>query len=170
MEFEAFYLLYRKYSERTIKALIGDFYQAEDLVQETFLKLYRMRDHLDFSDSKKVQALVCIVSRQKSLDYLRSKAARERMSAEIVESQGSPEYIQKGVEAEILKKERYRNVQNALRKLKEKNRISYEALIRCVYRDESPGKVAEDLEITVNDLYVRISRARHFLKGCFKEE
>ncbi len=163
-------MLYRKYSKREAEGIIEDSHQVEDVVQDTFLKLYRIRERLDLSDPVGTKALVRIVTRQKALDHVRGNLARERRRKELLENLYKAENREKSTESKVLRKEEHRKLQKILYRLKRKNRISYEGLIRCIYHEESPKEVAKDLGISVNNLYVHISRARHYVKTQFKEE
>ena len=75
--------------------LTGDYFMAEDLMQETFLSAFQKYDSFDGSNEK---AWICRIATNKSIDYMRSAGRRSVPTEDAffelaVEQRGSPEEI-----------------------------------------------------------------------------
>ena len=60
--FNKFYDEYQRFSAYVAYCITKDKLLAEDISQEIFITLYKMRENLDYSDHKKLKALVLILS------------------------------------------------------------------------------------------------------------
>jgi len=78
----AFSTLVRRFGKKLLNffARSGVQYDAEDLVQQTFLRLYRYRDR--YTPSAKVSTFLFILARQVWIDELRRRKRRERLADE----------------------------------------------------------------------------------------
>lgn len=56
--FNKFYDEYQRFSAYVAYCITKDKLLAEDISQEIFITLYKMRENLDYSDHKKLKALV----------------------------------------------------------------------------------------------------------------
>ena len=54
--------------------ITGDYFEAQDLSQETFLSVYK---HLDYFDGKNEKAWICRIATNKCLDYVKSAGRRQ---------------------------------------------------------------------------------------------
>lgn len=76
---DKFLLLYEKYRKiiyYTLTRFKFDEYTKEDLSHDIYIKLASHLDDIDISDSKKTQNYIITVSRNYSLNYLRSKSRK----------------------------------------------------------------------------------------------
>ena len=76
---DKFLLLYEKYRKiiyYTLARFKFDEYTKEDLSHDIYIKLASHLDDIDISDSKKTQNYIITVTRNYSLNYLRSKSRK----------------------------------------------------------------------------------------------
>lgn len=76
---DKFLLLYEKYRKiiyYTLTRFKFDEYTKEDLSHDIYIKLASHLDDIDISDSKKTQNYIITVTRNYSLNYLRSKSRK----------------------------------------------------------------------------------------------
>lgn len=87
---------------------------AEDLVQETFLRVWNRVHSID-SGKGALGPWLLAIARNRAIDYLRSSAGRERNSVEWDEADHSPLYRE--METELLISDQARRVRVAMEKL-----------------------------------------------------
>jgi RNA polymerase sigma-70 factor (ECF subfamily) len=87
---------------------------AEDLVQETFLRVWNRVHSID-SEKGTIGPWLLAIARNRAIDYLRSSAGRERKAVELDETDHAPLYS--GMEADILISDQARRVKVAMEKL-----------------------------------------------------
>jgi RNA polymerase sigma-70 factor, ECF subfamily len=88
---------------------------AEDLVQETFLRVWNRVQSID-SEKGAIAPWLLAIARNRAIDYLRSSAGRDRSSAvELDESDHAPLYRE--MEAGLLVSDQVRRVKAAMEKL-----------------------------------------------------
>jgi RNA polymerase sigma-70 factor, ECF subfamily len=87
---------------------------AEDLVQETFLRVWNRVHSID-SEKGCLGPWLLAIARNRAIDYLRSSAGRERKAVELDETDHAPLYS--GMEADILISDQARRVKVAMEKL-----------------------------------------------------
>jgi RNA polymerase sigma-70 factor (ECF subfamily) len=109
--------LYDRYG-RTVYSLIlrvvRDQAIAEDLVQETFLRVWNRVHSMDSSKGA-IGPWLLAIARNGAIDYLRSSAGRERNTVELDEAGHSPLFGE--MEAEILISDQARRAKAAMDKL-----------------------------------------------------
>ena len=69
-EFEEFYEKYYEFSIRIANKVVKSRVVAEDISQETFFNLYKIKDELDSSNERGLQGLVAKATVNKARDYL----------------------------------------------------------------------------------------------------
>ena len=67
--FNKFYDEYQRFSAYVAYCITKDKLLAEDISQEIFITLYKMRENLDYSDHKKLKALVFRATTNRCNDY-----------------------------------------------------------------------------------------------------
>ena len=129
--------------------------EAEDAVQEVFVKLWNMRHKL--SEYRSTEALAMTMTRNHCLDMLRRK------SREITVDREAPDHGDNGVNPEQIfeKEETYNRVLAIVNTLPEQYRIA--VLMRDVDGMEYED-IAKDLGVNVNTLRVNLSRGRKMVK------
>jgi RNA polymerase sigma-70 factor (ECF subfamily) len=96
---------------------------AEDLVQETFLRVWNRVHSLD-SEKGSIGPWLLAIARNRAIDYLRSSAGRERSAVEFDETDHARLYCD--MEAGILISEQARRVKVAMDKLPPNHRTVVE--------------------------------------------
>ena len=85
-EFEALAMELRRQALATILSLVGRAAEAEDVVQDTMLKLWAMHD--DLRDATHARRLARLAARQLSIDLLRSRQRTQAMVVPMDDGQG----------------------------------------------------------------------------------
>ncbi|MBV9770450.1 MAG: sigma-70 family RNA polymerase sigma factor [Bryobacterales bacterium] len=105
---------YGRLAYSLVLRIVRDSAIAEDLVQETFLRVWNRVHSID-SDKGAIGSWLLAIARNRALDYLRSSAGRERNAVKLDETDHAPLYGQ--MEAEILISDQARRVKAAMGKL-----------------------------------------------------
>ena len=108
------YDLYGKMAYSLVLRVVRDQAIAEDLVQETFLRVWNRVHSIDSAKGSLGPWLLAI-ARNRAIDYLRSSAGRERRAVELDEADHASLY--RKMENEILISDQARRVRAALDKL-----------------------------------------------------
>jgi RNA polymerase sigma-70 factor, ECF subfamily len=114
---EALADLYDRYGRAVyslILRVVRDTAIAEDLVQETFLRVWNRVHGLD-GERGSLGAWLMTVARNRAIDYLRSTAGRERNALELDETDHPALY--RDIEPDILNADKTRRVRAAMEKL-----------------------------------------------------
>lgn len=142
--------------------LTGDYFMAEDLMQETFLTAYQKYHTFDGNNEK---AWLSRIATNKSIDYLRSAGKRsvptEDTFFELREEQrGSPE--------EICMEE---EVKSSLARSCDSLKPPYNEVARAYYVEEqTPKEIAARQKKSVKTVQTQIYRAREMLKKIYGRE
>jgi len=159
MKSSDFKILLMPFSSRIYRlaySLLGNREEAEDAVQEVYLKLWKMKEDLEKYNS--LEALSIRVTRNHCLDQLRRrKLTREiQNSGEIGDETGTEDPAE-----QVLDKEKSEILNRLINDLPEPQRS-------LVYFRHIEGKeyteIAELMDMTENAIRVSISRARKQLK------
>ena len=102
-----------------ILRIVRDAGVAEDLVQETFLRVWNRAGGFD-AEKGAIGPWLLAVARNRAIDYLRSASGRERNALELEETEHPSFY--RDMESEILQSDRARRVKAALKKLSPQQR------------------------------------------------
>src|SRR5580693_7767889 len=105
---------YGKLAYSLVLRVVRDTAIAEDLVQETFLRVWNRVHSID-SEKGSLGPWLLAIARNRAIDYLRSSAGRERKAVELDETDHAPLYS--GMEADILISDQARRVKVAMEKL-----------------------------------------------------
>jgi RNA polymerase sigma-70 factor, ECF subfamily len=105
---------YGKMAYSLVLRVVRDGAIAEDLVQETFLRVWNRVHSID-SEKGSLGPWLLAIARNRAIDYLRSSAGRERKAVELDETDHAPLYS--GMEADILISDQARRVKVAMEKL-----------------------------------------------------
>ena len=158
---EAFESLVRKYNRlggAIAYAIVGDFHQAEDIVQEAFIKAFRALGTLRSPDRFKFWFAGLVRSR--ALDLLRERRAHRVVPvAELPEGgvrpgEPSPEEVQ-------IREEASHRIREAVDELPETDRL---VVVLKHMEGLSYKEIAEVLDTTVSAVESRLFRARQVLK------
>jgi RNA polymerase sigma-70 factor (ECF subfamily) len=105
---------YGRLAYSLILRVVRDTGVAEDLVQETFMRVWNRAQGLD-SQKGSVGPWLLAVARNRAIDYLRSAGGRERNALEFEETDHPALYVD--MEREILSSDKARRVKTAVEKL-----------------------------------------------------
>src|SRR5271166_5709756 len=105
---------YGKMAYSLVVRAVRDSAIAEDLVQETFLRVWNRVNSID-SEKGALGPWLLAIARNRAIDYLRSSAGRERNAIELNETDHAPLYRE--MEAEILISDQARRVRAAMDRL-----------------------------------------------------
>ncbi len=163
----AFGCLVEKYQKR-VHALvwqkIGDFHDAEDITQDTFLRAYQNLSTL--RNPSQFPKWLCIIANRVCLNWLRKHAPAQQLQSlegtpmKEVEKSTYAHYVSEQREREATER-RFEIVQKLLEKLPENQRI----VMVLHYLDEMPTKeISEFLGVSVETIRTRLHRARERLR------
>lgn len=142
--------------------VVGDYFAAEDLTQETFLSAYKSLDTFEGVNEK---AWLCRIASNKGIDYLRSSGRRAVPTEDVffeqqAESRSSPEEI--CLEEEV--KERLLVYCSRLRP-------PYSEIAKAVYYEEKKAdEIARERGENIKTVQTQIYRARDMLRKLYGKE
>lgn len=141
--------------------IVNDYFEAEDLAQETFISAYR---HLDDLDRQHEKAWLCRVATNKCLDYLK-KAERRSIPTEDdyfliqVNKEPSPE-------ENVLEMEAKRQLTDRCKRLKSPYReIALDYFCNEITAAEIAAKTGKNIKTVQTQIY----RARALLQKSYKK-
>jgi RNA polymerase sigma-70 factor (ECF subfamily) len=134
---------YGKLAYSLVLRVVRDQAIAEDLVQETFLRVWN-RVHSVDSEKGSIGPWLLAIARNRAIDYLRSSAGRERRAVELDEIDHAPLYRE--MEAGILISDQARRVKLAMDKLAPNYRTVMElAYFEGLSQSEMAAKMGQPL-------------------------
>jgi RNA polymerase sigma-70 factor, ECF subfamily len=134
---------YGKMAYSLVLRVVRDQAIAEDLVQETFLRVWN-RGHSIDSEKGALGPWLLAIARNRAIDYLRSSAGRERNAVELDETDHAPLYCE--MEAGILLSDQARRVKVAMDKLAPNQRTVMElAYFEGLSQSEMAAKMGQPL-------------------------
>ncbi len=163
--------IYNKYYARVrgfILALVKDQWVADDLVQETFLRVQQSLATL--KDSNKLSSWIFRIAHNLCQDHFRQlKAARTKDRTDLVLAEDLEELSSQevAIQKELEQREMGRCVQSQIDLLPEPLRT---VLVLFDIMECSHQEIADILRITVNNVKVRLHRARKQLKPILEEK
>ena len=165
MKSSEFKLLVMPYSDRLYRMafrLMGNREEAEDVVQEVYLKLWGMRNELPNYNS--IEALSIRITRNQCLDCLRRrKTNQEALKNERYKGNGYSESPSESLE----KKEKAEVVQVLIAALPEPQR----SLVHLRHMEgKEYDEIAEMVNMNVNAIRVSISRARKQMREMLEKQ
>jgi len=158
MEFWEIYDRYYAKVRKFILALVKDQWVADDLIQETFLRVQQNLGTL--KDSSKLSSWIFQIAHNLCQDYFRQlKAARRKGSTSLEQAEGIEETLIQDVsiQKDLEQHEMGRCVQNQVQQLPEPLRT---VLVLFDIMECSHQEIADILGITVKNAKVRLHRAR----------
>jgi RNA polymerase sigma-70 factor (ECF subfamily) len=168
MEFWEIYDQYYAKVRKFILALVKDQWVADDLIQETFLRVQQNLETL--KDSSKLSSWIYRIAYNLCQDHFRQlKAARRRGSTGAEQTEHLEEaFIQEAsIQKELEQREMGRCVQNQIDLLPEPLRT---VLVLFDIMECSHQEIADILGITVKNAKVRLHRARKKIKPILEEK
>jgi len=165
MKSSEFKLLVMPYSSRLYRMafrLMNSREEAEDIVQEVYVKLWGMRNELEKYNS--IEALCIRITRNLCLDHLRRrKVNHDAMKAEQYKESSYPETPSENLE----KKENAELVHKLISALPEPQR----SLVHLRHLEgKEYEEIAEMVNMNVNAIRVSISRARKQMRALVEKQ
>ncbi len=166
MEFWEIYDPYYAKVRKFILALVRDPWAADDLIQETFLKVQQNLGTL--KDSSKLSSWIYRIAYNLCQDHFRERKARKENTS-LEQTEGLEEFlVQKGfIQEELEQQEMGRCVQDQIELLPEPLRA---VLILFDIMECSHQEIADILGITAANVKVRLHRAREKLKPILEKK
>ena len=158
----AFTALVARYQDQLLNFFcrMGAYTDAEDLVQETFVRLFNYRDR--YRPTAKFTTFLYTIARHAWLDMLRKTRRRETLADELKEEEASTEY-DGGMRQAFLSMD----VQEALQQLPDKLRS---VVILNLYQGLRYEEIATVLDIPEGTVKSRMFNALNQLKEIFQDE
>lgn len=143
------------------RRILGDEAEAEDVAQETFLRLWRNAGTIEVGPAG-VRPWLNRVAQNLCLDRIRARRSEPEPTDDPPEVATAPEQL-RGLEAADLEGK----VRHALERLPERQRL---ALVLFHYQGMSQNEAASALEISAEALESLLARARRTLKAALANE
>ncbi|MBP1996775.1 RNA polymerase sigma factor SigW [Paenibacillus eucommiae] len=157
--------LYRNKIQRLAYRMLHNKPDSEDIVQETFIRVYLNLNHYD--ESQKFSTWIYRIGRNVCIDLLRKKRPVASLDAEfsdadddysfyskIASEESSPEHL-------VLQSETEEHIRKSINKLSDK----YKSIIMLYYLQElSLQEISEKLRLPVTTVKTRLHRGRELLR------
>jgi RNA polymerase sigma-70 factor (ECF subfamily) len=143
------------------RRMLGDSAAADDIVQETLLRLWTRADRFDASVAR-LTTWLHNIARNLCVDSLRRGSRSQALATEVVEDDGGA-----GPEQDEVARRRAARVRDALASLPERQRS---ALLLCHYQGLSNRDAAQLLGVGVEALESLLARARRRLRRELEAE
>ena len=164
---ERFEVYLQKY-EKLVVANAGNFVDdqlAEDVAQDTFLKMY---EHLDYLDDDKIKSWLIVVSGNIAKDYLKKGGKNKAEFMDLMNLECETEERHASAEECFEKDEKQKAALKLLRTacslLFDKNPIWYYIMIDSCMLGMTSAEIGKVLSLTPGNVDVMKTRARKFLK------
>jgi len=133
---------------------------AEDIVQETLMTIIKKCKQAQFEAG--FSAWAYKILEYKTLNHIRDSKSRDSKLHQLsyYNNNDKPSYFADDIELK-------RKLSKCLRKIYKAN-IRYARILSLFYQGFSAEEISEQLEITNNNFYVILSRARSMLEYCLK--
>lgn len=139
-----------------IHALLRDRSLVDDVLQETFLVVSAKAD--SFRPGTNFVAWACTIARFKVLETIRRRARAELfLSAEVIEALASDAPCEEGREATL------KHLESCLLELGQRAR---QVIDLRYFQARAPEEIARLLSLTIESVYVALSRSRRTLRLC----
>jgi RNA polymerase sigma-70 factor (ECF subfamily) len=154
---KAFDQLFHRYQQATLNfciALLKDYNEAENIVQESFIKIWEIRNRLD--PEKKFSSYLFTIVRNKSFDYFhrvkKEQTLRQQLWANLQEFHHLPQNPDENREIPL---------ENMIASLPPKRRKIISLIIE---HGKSHKEIAEELNISVNTVKNQMVKAKKYLQ------
>lgn len=149
-KFTKLYRRYRRLMKYTAYIIVRNVMDAEDIVQEAFIRITRYIARIEISDKSRTRALVCVITRRIAFDTIKIEKRHPTVSVELVgEIPGNAvDALSKMAAQEILEL------------IKELPEIYREVLMLKAYYELTDKQLAGVLGISHGALRKRLERAR----------
>lgn len=162
--FDDFYDHYQRFSAYVAFCMTSDYELSKDISQEVFIALFKIRDKLDYSNKAKLKALVTKVTTNKCIDHYRKTSSRpESNMADHEEVVYEPVDEESNPEARMLRMEEEKYQKLVLNRLRMRNPMNYEILVKTKLHELPVAEVASEYGITPNNVNNRNLRSKAWI-------
>lgn len=126
-------------------------------------RFYKRKENLDYSDCKKLKALVLRATTNRCNDYFRKPSTKQEMCTFDEESVEETPDERGDPEAQLLRMEEETYQRLVLRKLRMRNPQNYDILIKTKMHRIPASEVAEEYGITTNNVNNRNLRSKAWI-------
>jgi RNA polymerase sigma-70 factor (ECF subfamily) len=150
--------------------MLGQYQEAEDVVQDTFIRVYKNLDRYD--DTLKFSTWIYRIATNLCIDKLRKRKSGYSLDAEVQDGEGTDWYStlatkDKGPEDELVLSETQQHIRRAIDSLPQK----YKSVVILRYlNDLSLQEIGEILGMPVTTVKTRVHRGREFLRKKLERE
>lgn len=145
-----------------------DYYLAQDITQETFIKAFKQIHNL--KDTKKIESWLGTIATRTAIDYIRKiKKQNELVSNDVFidintfsKKESSKSQVEKSIEDKFIKNE----IQKSISELKPEYRQVIVLKYDYELKDE---EIAKELDMTLSAVKGRIHRAKNKLKSVLSK-
>ncbi|WP_199615366.1 RNA polymerase sigma factor SigW [Paenibacillus alkalitolerans] len=144
--------------------MVGNRQEAEDIVQETFLRVFRNLDRYD--ETMKFSTWIYRIGTNLCIDKLRKRKASYSLDADVADGEGTDWYAmlpsdEPTPEGRVMLSETQRRIREAIDTLPEK----YKSVVILRYlHDMSLQEIGDVLDMPVTTVKTRVHRGREFLR------
>jgi RNA polymerase sigma-70 factor (ECF subfamily) len=144
--------------------------EAEDVVQETFLRVYTNLDRYD--ENQKFSTWIYRIATNLCIDRLRKRKPSYSIDAELTDSEGTDWHAllasdDASPETELILSETQQHIREAIQSLPDK----YKSVVVLRYlHDLSLQEISDILEMPVTTIKTRVHRGREFLRKKLESE
>lgn len=169
IDYEDFYLKYRKVAKSYAYGILNDWYMADDISQEVLYKMYTMRNELNFENEKMLYALIRRAAVNKAMDYKKKSSTKHEFSCHDETASILDRRIHVNAEDQILRQEENKFMHMILERFRVEQPLNYEILIQVKFMDVSVEAVAEEFGLTKSGVNNRIYKAKRWLKEEYEK-
>lgn len=126
--------------------------------------LFKVKEKLDYSRPDKLKALVMKATSNKCMDYYRKASSRqESYTIDDEENAYEPVDEKSNPEARILRMEEEKYQKLVLNRLRKRNPMNYDILVKTKFQELSAAEVASEYGITPNNVNNRNLRSKAWI-------
>ncbi|MBS7525291.1 sigma-70 family RNA polymerase sigma factor [Fusibacter paucivorans] len=162
---ESLYHTYQKILFIVAYDILKDTYEAQDIVQETIIKVSKHLDKIDGIDSKRTKAYLCMIARNLSINAYHKKKKLYLHSSNTINAQLEIDTLlcEDSYDLALTKEMLHEQLRNI-------NPRYAEIITLRFYYELEISEISDLLNISNNNVSVRISRALTALKELAKKE
>ncbi len=137
------------------------YYDAEDIVQEAFIKLTRSQERIDLSwEPKRMKAYLFAIISNLIIDLTQKENPHDNLEDYTYTFDNDEDFVEY-----LMVKERVAEIAKALDELSEVNKIT---LMYRFFEERSISEIASFMGVSEHTVYMRISRGQQYLKKALK--
>lgn len=162
--------LYKDKIYHLANRMLGNRQEAEDIVQETFLRVYKNLDRYD--ETQKFSTWIYRIGTNLCIDHMRKRKASYSLDADFGEGEGTDGYSmlpsdEKTPESQVILSETQMRIRKAIDMLPE----TYKSVVVLRYlHDMSLQEIGDVLQMPVTTVKTRVHRGREYLRKRLEKE